>query len=298
MDREPQLFRASAESVAEEVNKGIKPRSSKKRRFFDDSCFVDINLKTHARFLGFHFDILQSLYTAEAIGGEAVLDATVWTMIKSFLQQREQLLQAKQEAFFMQGIHSEAVRYVESGAAKKMMANYQSPDKSHAHSIPRLSQKSSPVNSQNKKYSSQTSASSPPIKEALYASSLDHFHIVTHLLGRRSNIVKTSFKQQADPFQVILKLSETHILSLRQDLHELQQALRIHDQKRIQDLVAANVYKSKAVGPAKDDLSEKERSAELSRMVEMECKIRLWSLLSQDLREGISCDRVTSLLMR
>lgn len=307
-------------------NEGTEPRSTRKRRFFvdDDGCpFLDDHksaaaAKSRASFLDFHFDVLQSLYKKNGDGGietAAAVDVNVWKMIQSFIQQREQLLFSKHEAACMQGIHSEAVRHQvaddagspTSGDGNNNTVTQQqqsSPGSPHMrnNNVTRLNhEKPSPAYAlkNNSKYLSQASASSSPpmLNDATLSSSSssNHFHVVARLLGRRRKIVESSFQQQADPFQPLLQATGARIASLQQELHELQQSVRRQDQKRIHDLVSANIYKSRPnKALVKDAGSEEQLSAERSRMAEMECKIRLWSLLAEDLRAAISAPAVVA----
>lgn len=298
--RRPSFFRASfamsAGAIEQEVALGAPPIgcelessetcwAKKQRRFLVGEPGLDgLGPISRAKFLDFHVDVLHSIYRRNVGGASAAVDDSVWETIKAFLQLRDQLVLAKQEAACMQGIHNEAMRYLEAGLPPNNPAAPSPGSSPRPNTDPRMNLKSSPVYPHST-FLSQNTVSSPP--NVASTSSNNQFHIVGRLLGRRSKIVESSFQQLANPFQPLLQSTSARILSLQQELREMQQSLRSQDQRRMRNLVDGNVYKSKPA-TQHNDFTEEQQSAERSCVADMECKIRLWSLLADDLRGAIS----------
>ena len=157
----------------------------KKRRFLEPSGLEYPTRGKHAQFLAFHLDVLQSLYNknnddhqaaTDANTSSSVVDARVWKATQMFLEQRDQLMQAKEEAGCMKGIHDESLRFTtcEETATdhydrnkETIMGNKSvSPTAATPHARNVANRKPSPVISQKPSFrgsflSSQTSLYSP-----------------------------------------------------------------------------------------------------------------------------------------
>jgi len=291
--------------------------SLKKRRFLEPSGLDYPKRGKHARFLAFHFDVLQSLYSknndhqATDANTSGVVDASVWEATQMFLEQRDRLMQAKEEAECMKGIHDESLRFTtceerdptgrdhsNRNKATAMGNNSVSPTAATPHARNVANRKLSPVISQKPSFrgsflSSQTSLHSPSTGGTAAAGGptaaiggVPHrFDIVARLIGRRHQLVESTFQQQAQPFQPLLGTTEARIVALQHELHHLQQSCAAADQKCLSDLL----HSTTADAPEKPAASNimKEEVERRNRKTTLEVKIRLWSLLVQDLREAL-----------
>lgn len=126
----------------------------------------------------------------------------------------------------------------------------------------------------------------------------NQFYVVARLLGRQHHIIESNFYQQAQPFQPLLASTVARIGNLQQELHQSQQRRWAIDHQRVSEALAvgerwsskssiSNSNMSAAVDPPSPLKDAEDEENERSRAVTLESKIRLWSLLAQDLQEAI-----------
>jgi hypothetical protein len=124
----------------------------------------------------------------------------------------------------------------------------------------------------------------------------NQFYIVARLLGRQHNIIESNFYQQAQPFQPLLASTIARIGTLQQELHQCQQRRWATDHERVSEALAVgerwgdtstSTIRAAVDPPSSFTDAEETEENERSRDVTLESKIRLWSLLAQDLQDAI-----------
>jgi hypothetical protein len=252
----------------------------------------------------------------------------VWSTIERFLFKRDELVQGKQTVVSMANIHSEAMRYVDtvnhSSQLVEAAATAAQPGSS-LHSPQWRSASPRPVHNNRAKLTSQPiGAASSPQPMTAKSSSLSvksghaSFGIVAQLLKRRRDLVANAFQENATrPFETLLTATNAHIVALQRTLYQIQQALRQEQYQEWHDLVVvaphatarkrlahqthapspllgpippAVVAATAAASTIKDAPHLLPKPQLRLQAADLECKIRLWSLLAQDLRQAITLE--------
>lgn len=259
--------------MSTELSTAVEP-GPKKRRFLYETALDLSKNSAQARFLSFHFQILQTLHADDDADDGSAIEASTWTLIESFLKQRERLITAKKEVVCMQGIYKESLQYFTEQQSCDNMSIQTTPRRHH---LP----KPSPVFS-HYPLMSQASVSSVVHNDQ----NSQNFEIIARLLGRRHKIVEQEFQKIGkESFEPLLLATEARVEQLRKEQSAEDLATSTRNQKCIQDLLAVNIYKEKQ--PRTSTTLEGEETSKRSNSAKLECKIRLWSLLAHDLRHAI-----------
>jgi hypothetical protein len=276
-------------------------------------------------FLGFHLELLKSLYIEKvendnnddndnisrncAVAGtlssqqqqqaetkekwdDGPIDPSLWKMAESFLIQRSSLAKNKQEATRLQGIHQETVIFMEEGDSrldfhKKNSTGVSTTDAS-VSPVQQYRRLHSPILSNASQYAS-------PTNKAKSTARSTSFGIVSRLLQRRSKSANKAYQKQIHPFQPLLQ--QTCYLVKR-----LQDMLKVHkDAQLAKDQAATNELLTSAIMPSqssqhqstvlsgvKNDSLSSPSEDERCRLVRLQTKLKLWSLLAQDLNREIA----------
>ena len=122
----------------------------------------------------------------------------------------------------------------------------------------------------------------------------NQFYIVARLLGRQHHIMESNFQQQAQPFQPLLASTIARIGVLQQELHHCRQRRWVTDHQRVSEALAVdderwnnNSHSGDTTFTTATSCTAVDEENERSRVVTLESKIRLWSLLAQDLQDAI-----------
>jgi hypothetical protein len=219
------------------------------------------------------------------------VDPSVWNMAESFLVRRSSLAQTKQEATRLRGIHQEASLFIEQGEFrlpfhKKNAAGASTTDAavSPIHQYRRLH---SPILSHASQYDS-------PTNKAKSAARTTSFGIVSSLLQRRSKSADKAFQQQIHPFQPLLQQTRDLVQKLQEMLKVHKDAQLQKDQAITNELLTSAIMQSQPSqqsafisGGKKSPLSSPSQD-ECCRLMQLETKLKVWSLLAQDLRHEIA----------
>ena len=268
-------------------------------------------------FIEFHFSVLQSLYKKpqeEAISlATSLTDATpsshdgnfdgdnedtpiqesLWSMIECFLQERVQILHAKQEALCWSGIHKEARLITTSNESSSTLKagafEQQAVPTPPSH---RTARSPSFLAHYPSLSASQMTSTNPSSKHQPTASS---FHIVARLLGKHSKTVSEKLEQQVHTYRFLSAFANERMAILQKQLKRLEQELDDEEQRRLGDLVVMSCdqyqpdrnHRLSSPG-TKRKASPQQRldvvgDRERSRVLALKTKIRLWGLLAADL---------------
>jgi hypothetical protein len=247
----------------------------------------------------------------------------IWSTIERFLLQRDELLRDKQTVVSMASIHSEAMRYVDTVNHNSQLVEAATATAAQPGSSLRSPQwrSASPraVNNHAKLTSQTIAAASSPQPMTAKSNSLSvrsdraSFGIVAELLKRQRDLVGKAFQHRATrPFGTLLTATNAHIVALQRTLYHVQQALRQAQFQEWHDLVVVPhttprkrlahqthapspllgpIPPVAAAAPTTEDAPHQLPKPQLrSQAADLECKIRLWSLLAQDLRHAITLD--------
>ena len=107
--------------------------------------------------------------------------------------------------------------------------------------------------------------------------------------------MESNFQQQAQPFQPLLASTIARIGVLQQELHHCRQRRWVTDHQRVSEALAVddgrwnnnNSNSGDTTFTTATSCTAVDEENERSRVVTLESKIRLWSLLAQDLQDAI-----------
>jgi hypothetical protein len=280
-------------------------------------------------FLGFHLELLKSLYVENpeidddddddddirsrncAVAGtlssqqqqqaetkekwdDGPIEMSVWKVAKSFLIQRRSLAQNKQEATRLQGIYQETIVFMQEGELRLAFHKKNSTGVSTADAsvspVQQYRRLHSPILSHTSQYAS------PTHNKAKSTARSTSFGIVSRLLQRRSKSANRAFQKQIHPFQPLLHQT-CHLVNKLQDM------LKVHkDSQLAKDQAVTNELLTSAILPlqssqhqstllssgVKNDSLSSPSQDERCRLVRLQTKLKLWSLLAQDLNREIA----------
>jgi hypothetical protein len=289
----------------------------------ESSSALSPSTVSSSSFLGFHLELLKTLYVEKpendndndilsgncTVAGtlssqqqqqaetkdkwdDGPIDPSIWKMAESFLIQRSSLAQNKKEATRLQGIHQETIVFMEEGESRLDF------HKNNSTGVSTAEQSVSPVQQYRRLHSpilSNASQYASPTNKAKSTARSTSFGIVSRLLQRRSKSANRAFQKQIDPFQPLAQ--QTCYL-----VKKLQDMLKVHkDAQLAKDQAATNELLTSAIMPSQ---SSQHQSTLLSggnnnslsspsedercRLVQLQTKLKLWSLLAQDLNREIA----------
>ena len=267
----------------------------------------EVNLHQQVHFLPFHLRVLKSLYDYDD-GEDLTPTKDTWDAIEGFLKNRQNLINFKTNAVRYRAIHKQALRF-----ASKHASTQQSTTSAIATTTTATTPVSSPL------VHKINTPRSGGLKSVTTTPSYT-LHRPSQLLQRTPNGSAKANKQQQQrgPFILVARILEQRaknvdstfqdnvkrpykplLQRIRQTIEQLQvvkqrhtQALSLQNQKISKQILSINVYSSSRVPQenvsAIADRIREERlrsDAERSRSAATESKIRLWTLLEQELKQ-------------
>jgi hypothetical protein len=274
-------------------------------------------------FLGFHLELLKSLYIQNvendndndnlsrncAIAGtlssqeqqqaetkekwdDGPIDGSVWKMAESFLIQRSSLAKNKQEATRLQGIHQETIVFMDEGDSRLAF------HKKNSTGVSTTDASVSPVQQYRRLHSpilSNASQYASPTNKAKATARSTSFGIVSRLLQRRSKSANKAYQKQIHPFQPLLQQT-CHLVKKLQDMLKVHKDAQLaKDQAATNELLTSAImpsqssqHQSTALSGVKNHSLSSPSEDERCRLVRLQTKLKLWSLLTQDLNREIA----------
>jgi hypothetical protein len=275
-------------------------------------------------FLGFHLELLKSLYVQKVENDNDIdnpsrncavastlssqqqqqvetkekwddspIDPSIWKMAESFLIQRSSLAKNKQEATRLQGIHQETIVFMEEGESRLAF------HKKNSTGVSTTDATVSPVQQQYRRLHSpilsNVSQYASPTNRAKSTARSTSFGIVSRLLQRRSKSANKAYQKQIHPFQPLLQQTCQLEKKLQDMLKGHKDARLAKDQAATNELLASAImpsqlsqHQSTVLSGVKNDSLPSTSEDERCRLVRLQTKLKLWSLLVQDLNCEIS----------
>lgn len=203
------------------------------------------------------------------------VDPAVFTMTQAFLRQREGLAESRKEAVRLQGIDQEARLFMGMGASSSSSsraANFKATSPSRP-----LRRLHSPVLAPT--YASPTSSKSKP--------SAASFGIISRLLHRQFQNARTSFQLTVDPF-VPLQQQAQDLTKTLGDMLQVHKSTKLAKDQAAANELLGSVMRSQGHYVEKNDIMPPSPCArDKSRLAKLETKLKLWTLLTQDLKREI-----------